>query len=102
MEAKTAINHYLWSRLCELWLFNWAELANSWLDYNRKTCYYHSPATIQLYLLPWKYLKVNNMEDDNNDVFAGETVEKFRTYEDFLDSQIKPLDLFYLEVTHQN
>ncbi|KAK9974536.1 hypothetical protein ABG768_022625 [Culter alburnus] len=36
------------------------------------------------------------MEDDNDGVFA-ETVEKFRTYEDFLDSQIKPLDLFYLE-----
>ncbi|XP_026066966.1 cilia- and flagella-associated protein 299 [Carassius auratus] len=36
------------------------------------------------------------MEDDGG-VFAGETVEEFRTYEDFLDSQIKPLDLFYLE-----
>lgn len=41
------------------------------------------------------------MEDDNG-AFAGETVEKFRTYEDFLDSQIKPLDLFYLEVTYSN
>lgn len=39
------------------------------------------------------------MEDDGG-VFAGETVEEFRTYEDFLDSQIKPLDLFYLEVKH--
>ncbi|XP_050964981.1 cilia- and flagella-associated protein 299 isoform X1 [Labeo rohita] len=36
------------------------------------------------------------MEDDRG-VFAGETVEEFRTYEDFLDSQIKPLDLFYLK-----
>ncbi|KAL1274904.1 hypothetical protein QQF64_027718 [Cirrhinus molitorella] len=36
------------------------------------------------------------MEDDSG-VFAGEAVEEFRTYEDFLDSQIKPLDLFYLE-----
>ncbi|XP_016306250.1 uncharacterized protein C4orf22 homolog [Sinocyclocheilus anshuiensis] len=36
------------------------------------------------------------MEDDSG-IFAGETVEEFRTYEDFLDSQIKPLDLFYLE-----
>ncbi|XP_018960167.1 cilia- and flagella-associated protein 299 isoform X3 [Cyprinus carpio] len=36
------------------------------------------------------------MEDDSG-VFSGETVEEFRTYEDFLDSQIKPLDLFYLE-----
>ncbi|XP_073695743.1 cilia- and flagella-associated protein 299 [Garra rufa] len=36
------------------------------------------------------------MEDDSG-VFAGEVVEKFRTYEDFLDSQIKPVDLFYLE-----
>ncbi|XP_043094593.1 cilia- and flagella-associated protein 299 [Puntigrus tetrazona] len=36
------------------------------------------------------------MEDDSG-VFAAETVEDFRTYEDFLDSQIKPLDLFYLE-----
>ncbi|KAG1937390.1 cilia- and flagella-associated protein 299 [Pimephales promelas] len=36
------------------------------------------------------------MEDDIG-AFAGETVEKFRTYEDFLDSQIKPLDLFYLQ-----
>ncbi|XP_016416564.1 uncharacterized protein C4orf22 homolog [Sinocyclocheilus rhinocerous] len=35
--------------------------------------------------------------EDNSGVFAGETVEEFRTYEDFLDSQIKPLDLFYLE-----
>ncbi|CAM4540286.1 unnamed protein product [Leuciscus chuanchicus] len=36
------------------------------------------------------------MEDDN-DAFAGQPVEKLRTYEDFLDSQIKPLDLFYLK-----
>ncbi|XP_067296209.1 cilia- and flagella-associated protein 299 [Pseudorasbora parva] len=35
------------------------------------------------------------MEDNSGD-FAGETVKKFCTYEDFLDSQIKPLDLFYL------
>jgi len=41
------------------------------------------------------------MEDDIG-AFAGETVEKFRTYEDFLDSQIKPLDLFYLQVTYSN
>lgn len=26
-------------------------------------------------------------------------VAEFNTYEDFLDSQIKPIDLFYLEVT---
>lgn len=41
------------------------------------------------------------MEDDSG-VFSGETVEEFRTYEDFLDSQIKPLDLLYLEVTYWN
>lgn len=40
--------------------------------------------------------------EDNNGAFAGEPVEKFRTYEDFLDSQIKPLDLFYLQVTYYN
>lgn len=55
--------------------------------------------TLQLDQLPWKYFKVNNMEDDNG-AFAGKPVEKFRTYEDFLDSQIKPLDLFYLKVTY--
>lgn len=35
-------------------------------------------------------------------VFSGEKMDEFRTYEDFLDSQIKPLDLFYLEVTYYN
>lgn len=56
---------------------------------------------LQLYLLPWEQLNVNKMEDDRG-VFAGETVEEFRTYEDFLDSQIKPLDLFYLKVTYKS
>uniref|UniRef100_A0A8C1YVL9 Cilia- and flagella-associated protein 299 n=1 Tax=Cyprinus carpio TaxID=7962 RepID=A0A8C1YVL9_CYPCA len=35
--------------------------------------------------------------EDDSCIFAGEPVEEFRAYEDFLDSQIKPLDLFYLE-----
>ncbi|XP_026105841.1 uncharacterized protein C4orf22 homolog [Carassius auratus] len=35
------------------------------------------------------------MEDDGG-IFAVKTVEEIRTYEDFLDSEIKPLDLFTL------
>ena len=42
--------------------------------------------------------KKSNMEDEA----VGATdniVTEFATYEDFLDSQITPLDLFYLEVS---
>uniref|UniRef100_A0A8C2H9V8 Cilia- and flagella-associated protein 299 n=1 Tax=Cyprinus carpio TaxID=7962 RepID=A0A8C2H9V8_CYPCA len=35
--------------------------------------------------------------EDDSCFLAGEPVEEFRAYEDFLDSQIKPLDLLYLE-----
>uniref|UniRef100_UPI003D6F5C2B cilia- and flagella-associated protein 299 n=1 Tax=Danio rerio TaxID=7955 RepID=UPI003D6F5C2B len=35
--------------------------------------------------------------DNGKGVFSGEKMDEFRTYEDFLDSQIKPVDLFYLE-----
>ncbi|KAA0717298.1 hypothetical protein E1301_Tti012248 [Triplophysa tibetana] len=37
------------------------------------------------------------MEDDSGAIFPSEIGDEFRTYEDFLDSQIKPLDLYYLQ-----
>lgn len=37
------------------------------------------------------------MEEDNN-TGADNIVTEFATYEDFLDSQITSLDLYYLEV----
>ena len=37
------------------------------------------------------------MEDEA--VASDNIVTEFATYEDFLDSQITPLDLYYLEVT---
>jgi hypothetical protein len=42
------------------------------------------------------------MADDIADIAIGQgdsTVTEFATYEEYLDSQITPLDLYYLEVT---
>lgn len=39
------------------------------------------------------------MEDDNAAGALDNIVTEFNTYEDFLDSQITSLDLYYLEVT---
>ena len=40
----------------------------------------------------------NKMEDEA--VASDNIVTEFATYEDFLDSQITPLDLYYLEVIY--
>lgn len=40
------------------------------------------------------------MEDDSSSSFPTEIMDEFRTYEDFLDAQIKPLDLYYLQVKY--
>ena len=37
--------------------------------------------------------------EDENVAASDNVVTEFATYEDFLDSQITPLDLYYLEVT---
>ena len=42
-------------------------------------------------------IKVNNKMEDEA-VASDNIVTEFATYEDFLDSQITPLDLYYLEV----
>jgi hypothetical protein len=38
------------------------------------------------------------MEEDNAAAALDNIVTEFHTYEDFLDSQITSLDLYYLEV----
>ena len=38
------------------------------------------------------------MEDENVAAASDNVVTEFASYEDFLDSQITPLDLYYLEV----
>ncbi|XP_056600910.1 cilia- and flagella-associated protein 299 isoform X2 [Triplophysa dalaica] len=37
------------------------------------------------------------MEDDRGASFPSEIGDEFRTFEDYLDTQIKPLDLYYLQ-----
>lgn len=39
-----------------------------------------------------------NMEEDNAAAALNSIVTEFHSYEDFLDSQITSLDLYYLEV----
>lgn len=46
------------------------------------------------------YGSVNKMEDDRGASFPTEIGDEFRTFEDYLDTQIKPLDLYYLQVKY--
>lgn len=39
------------------------------------------------------------MEEDSSVAALDNVVTEFHTYEDFLDSQITSMDLYYLEVT---
>jgi hypothetical protein len=40
--------------------------------------------------------------DDEGVAGADNLVAEFNTYEDFLDAQITPLDLYYLEVLYRS
>lgn len=44
------------------------------------------------------YILLPNMEEDNAAAALDSIVTEFHSYEDFLDSQITSLDLYYLEV----
>ena len=55
--------------------------------------YFHFAKTRLLAIV----IEVNNKMEDEA-VASDNIVTEFATYEDFLDSQITPLDLYYLEV----
>lgn len=44
------------------------------------------------------YKRTSKMEDENA-AASDNLVTEFTTYEDFLDSQITPIDLYFLEVS---
>jgi len=39
-------------------------------------------------------------DNDLNSNVGDSTIAEYATYEDYLDSQITPLDMYYLEVSH--
>ena len=49
-------------------------------------------------IIGWVIRHVNNMEEEGAGG-ADNIVADFNTYEEFLDFQIKPIDLYYLEVS---
>lgn len=41
------------------------------------------------------------MDSDSQNAASDQLITEFESYEQFLDSQITPLDIFYLEVSYK-